>query len=258
MSPPGPAPASAWAPLPAADRLIVALDVPDIDRAAALLRMLRPVVSWFKVGSQLFTAAGPAAVALVHEHEARVFLDLKFHDIPTTVAGAVESAAALGVAMMNVHIAGGEAMLRAAAASSAAGAGRWAPGWSRPIVLGVTVLTSDIAGSDARDRVLRAARLAHGCGLDGVVCSPWEAAPIKDACGRAFVVVTPGIRAQVPGLDDQRRVATPAEALRAGADLLVVGRPITRAPDPLVAAAAIREQLDAAFSISGLSATKAP
>jgi len=261
MTPP-PRPSSAPSGLSAADRLIVALDVPDLPEAAILVRMLRPAVSWFKVGSQLFTAAGPTAVALVHDAGARVFLDLKFHDIPATVAGAVASAARLGVAMMTVHIAGGETMLRAAAAAcDAARAGSWAPGWHRPLLLGVTVLTSEPATGDAVRRATRAAERARAWGLDGVVCSPRESAAIKARCGAGCVVVTPGIRlhpsAEGVGSDDQRRTATPQDALRSGADFLVVGRPIIRAQDPRAAAAAVAADIEAALAGSVLSAPKA-
>ncbi|MDQ7842494.1 MAG: orotidine-5'-phosphate decarboxylase [Armatimonadota bacterium] len=255
-------PSSGLSGLSAADRLIVALDVPDLAAAAVLVGRLRPAVSWFKIGSQLFTAAGPAAVALVHDAGGRVFLDLKFHDIPTTVAGAVAVAAGLGVAMVNVHTAGGEAMLRAAVAACAAAApaGSRAPGWTRPVLIGVTLLTSDPDTGDLVHRAVSAAEVARSCGLDGVVCSPRECAAIKDRCGRGFVVVTPGIRlppsAAGAVTDDQRRTATPAEAVRAGADFLVVGRPIVRARDPLAAAAAVIAEIEAALAGSVPSASR--
>jgi len=246
MRPAAPAPPQGSSLHPG-DRVIVALDVPDLARAATLVRTLRPAIAWFKIGPQLFTAAGPEAVALVHDHRAQVFLDLKFHDIPTTVAGAVESAARLGVAMLNVHIAGGEEMLRAAVRACATpSTGRWAQGWNRPLLIGVTLLTSETDTGDAVHQAAHAAHIARTCGLDGVVSSPREAAAIKEACGQPFIVVTPGIRLQASA-DDQRRVATPAEAIRAGADFLVVGRPITRAPDPLAAALAMTTQLEDAL-----------
>lgn len=215
---------------PAADRLIVALDTGSLAQAEAVVRALRPAVRWFKVGSELFTAAGPDAVRMVHGHGGRVFLDLKWHDIPNTVAGAVRSAAGLGVAMMNVHVAGGEAMLRAAVAAKAG-----------TILIGVTVLTSDATPAES---VVEAARLAKRCRLDGVVASAREAAGIKTACGRDFVIVAPGIRPEAVAGDDQARTAGPAEAVRAGADYLVVGRPITRSADLLVMARAILEEID--------------
>lgn len=208
------------------ERLIIALDVPDLNEAERLVRLVRPHVRWFKVGSQLFTAAGPAAVAMVHAHGGHVFLDLKFHDIPNTVAGAVSSAARIGVAMTNVHVAGGELMLRAAA--QAAGQGDR----SGPLIIGVTLLTSEQADAHSSQHVVDAARLAQACGLDGVVAAPLEARAIKLACGESFIVVTPGIRPESVAADDQRRTAGPAEAIRLGADYLVVGRPVTRAGDP--------------------------
>lgn len=217
----------------AADRLIVALDTPTLDEAEAIVARLRPVVRWFKVGSELFTAAGPEALRMVHRYDASVFLDLKWHDIPNTVASAVQSAARLGVAMMNVHTSAGEAALRAAA--DAAKSVHLAGG-RRAFLIGVTVLTSDRADVE---RVTATARLAEACGLHGVVASAREAAAIKAACGERFLVVAPGIRAgTIPG-DDQHRTATPAEAIRMGADYLVVGRPVTRASDIRAAAEAI-------------------
>jgi orotidine-5'-phosphate decarboxylase len=206
------------------DRLIVALDVADLAQASALLGRLRPRVRWFKVGSELFTAAGPRAVALVLDSGGRVFLDVKYHDIPHTVGRAVAAAARMGVSMVNVHAAGGEAMLRAAAATRE-GAG--------VLLIGVTALTS--LAEDPLT-VAEQARLVQAAGLDGVVASAREAALIKATCGPRFLVVTPGIRpAGAPG-DDQHRTATPGEAVAAGSDYLVVGRPITAAPDPLQAA----------------------
>lgn len=224
-------------PREAADRLIVALDLPDLDRAAALVTQLRPAVRWFKVGAELFTAAGPEAVSMVQEHGGLVFLDLKFHDIPATVAGAVGAAARLRLAMVNVHTAGGEAMLRAAAAAAAA------VGSPHPVVIGVTLLTSHEGGVG---QIVEAARLAQACGLDGVVASARETPSIKEACGTEFTVVAPGIRLDPVAGDDQRRTASPEEAVRWGADYLVVGRPITQAPDPRGAAHAVLEMMAAA------------
>jgi len=224
---------------PAADRLIVALDVPALADAERLVRLLRPAVTWFKVGSELFTAAGPAAAAMVHHHGGRVFLDLKFHDIPHTVAGAVAAAARIGVAMVNVHVAGGEAMLREAAAAARAAA-------SRPLLVGVTVLTSAADGGGPA-RAVKMSRVAQHCGLDGVVASALEAPAIKAACGEAFVVVAPGIRLEALPADDQRRTAGPAEAVRLGADFLVVGRPIAQAPDPPAAARRVLLEIEHAL-----------
>lgn len=222
-----------------AERLIIALDVSDLSEAERLVRLLRPYVRWFKVGSELFTAAGPEAVAMVRAHDGGVFLDLKFHDIPNTVAGAVSSAARMGVAMVNVHVAGGESMLRAAAQAAGRGAEQ-----GRPLVIGVTLLTSDEADSHSGRRVVDAARLAQRCGLDGVVASALEAGAVKQACGESFVVVTPGIRPEMLAADDQRRTAGPSEAIHFGADYLVVGRPVTRSGDPAGAAQHILSEIE--------------
>jgi orotidine-5'-phosphate decarboxylase len=230
--------AGPWSPLPGpvSARLIVALDVPSVNDAAALLGLLRPAVEWFKIGPELFTAAGPDAVEMVHHRGGRVFLDLKYHDIPNTVAGAVAAAAALGVAMLNVHIAGGREMLRAAVEARPE-----APG-PRPIILGVTLLTSD-PDPGSESVVLQRARMAHEAGLDGVVASAQEAAVIKAAFGREFLVVAPGIRRSAADQQDQRRVMTVAAAIAAGSDFLVVGRPITQAGNPRQAAEALLEEI---------------
>jgi orotidine-5'-phosphate decarboxylase len=223
------------------DRLIVALDLSSLDEAQALVERLAGVVRWFKVGSELFTAAGPAAVTALLP-KGRVFLDLKFHDIPATVAAAIAAAARLGVDLVNVHAAGGRAMLHAAqeaAEGSAASTGRPAP-----TVIAVTVLTSgDAATLDEigmkgapAEAALSLARLAREAGLGGVVASPKDAAAIRAACGPEYLIVCPGIRPAGAGPDDQRRVETPGAAISAGADMLVMGRPITRASDPRRAA----------------------
>ena len=228
------------------DRLLVALDVESLRDAEALLGRLDGVVTGCKIGSQLFTAAGPAAVESARKRGFRVFLDLKFHDIPTTVAGAVREAARLGVAMLNVHASGGVAMMRAAAEAAADFA---AP---RPLVLGVTVLTSLDRGTLAREvgvpasvdaHVLHLADRAREAGLDGCVASPREVRALRLALGPQWVIVTPGIRMPAAGADDQTRVATPRQARDAGADYVVVGRPITAAPDPAAAAAEILRQI---------------
>jgi orotidine-5'-phosphate decarboxylase len=230
-------------------RVFVALDVPGLGDAAGLMDRVRGAVGGVKIGSQLFTAAGPAAVEAAHERGFRVFLDLKFHDIPNTVAGAVREATRLGVFMLNVHASGGRAMLRAAADAAAKAAAD--VGVARPICLGVTVLTSldrkalqvDAGVANTVEaQVLNLATLARDEGLDGCVASPQEVAPLRLALGRRWVIVTPGIRASGPA-DDQVRTATAAAAIRAGADYLVVGRPITQAADPAAAAAALAGEI---------------
>ena len=227
------------------DRLIVALDVPGLDHAGELLDRLIPVVRWFKIGSELFTAAGPRAVTLVLDRGGRVFLDLKYHDIPHTVGRAVASAVRLGVSMLNVHISGGREMMRAAA-DARAGA---------PVsVIGVTVLTS--AEADV-ERVVELARLAREGGLDGVVASPGEAAAIKRVCGRSFLVVTPGIRPASIGGDDQRRSTPPGAAIRGGSDYLVVGRPVLAASDPAGAVQRILDEMRHAEGGPGGGAARA-
>jgi orotidine-5'-phosphate decarboxylase len=222
-------------------RLVAALDTPDPARAAAWARALAAEVGLVKVGLELFVSAGPRAVAEVAAAGAPVFLDLKLHDIPNTVAGAVRSASALGAAMLTVHAAGGPGMVAAArAAAEGLGGGR-------PLILAVTVLTSlgaadlaatGVAGGPAQ-QVLRLARLAIEAGADGLVCSAHEAAPLRDALGADVPLVVPGIRTAGSDAGDQKRVMTPAEAVAAGADWLVIGRPITGAADPAAAARAI-------------------
>jgi orotidine-5'-phosphate decarboxylase len=229
------------------DRLIVALDVDTVGQCAALVERLEGLVGHFKIGSQLFTAAGPAAVDAVQKRGGRVFLDLKFHDIPNTVAAAAREAAALGVFMLNVHASGGVAMMRAAADAVAASPGR-------PLAIAVTVLTSldrhTLATqmgivSSVEGHVLSLARLARDAGLDGVVASPNEIRAIRGQMGPGFVVVTPGVRPAGAAADDQARTATPGAAVQAGAHYLVVGRPITAATDPAAAARAILAEMRA-------------
>jgi orotidine-5'-phosphate decarboxylase len=233
-----------------ADRLLVALDVASVAAVDRLLEPLQGVVTGCKVGAQLFTAAGPAAVERALKRGFRVFLDLKFHDIPSTVAAAVREATGLGVFMLNVHASGGGAMMRAAAAAVAEAAA--AAGLPRPLCLGVTVLTSLDRRALEREvgvpatveaQVLHLAERAREAGLDGSVASPREAALLRLALGPRWILVIPGIRPADGSGDDQARTATPAAALRAGADYLVVGRPITAAPDPAAAAAAILADL---------------
>jgi orotidine-5'-phosphate decarboxylase len=229
----------------APDRLLVALDVESLRDAEALLGRLDGVVTGCKIGSQLFTAAGPTAVEMARKGGFRVFLDLKYLDIPTTVAGAVREATRLGVFMLDVHASGGVAMMRAAAAAAAKAAGDFAV--PRPLVLGVTVLTSLDRRALAREvgvpasvdaHVLHLADRAREAGLDGCVASPQEIGLLRRALGTGWVIVTPGIRPTAAD-DDQARVATPGAALRVGADYLVVGRPITGAPEPAAAVAAL-------------------
>jgi orotidine-5'-phosphate decarboxylase len=226
------------------ERVLVALDVPSAVEATRLADRLRGAVGGFKIGSQLFTAAGPDLVRTLVDRGDRVFLDLKFHDIPNTVAGAVSAAVELGVWMVNVHAAGGAAMLAAARLAANRRAG------PAPILIAVTVLTSldakTLASTGVQDspldQVLRLARLAQTAGLDGVVASPLETAAIRAACGPEFVIVTPGIRSGAAE-DDQRRTMPAADAIRAGSSYLVIGRPITAASDPRAAAARMAEEL---------------
>ena len=222
------------------DRLIVALDVDSVGAAADLADRLDGLVRRYKIGSQLFTAAGPAAVEAVHKRGGQVFLDLKFHDIPNTVGGAAREAARMGVFMFNVHASGGVAMMRAAAEGAAKEAGA-----KRPLVIAVTVLTSldraalgrevGVTGS-VEGHVLHLCQLAREAGLDGNVASPNEIRAIRNYLGPAWAIVTPGVRPADSRADDQSRVATPRAAAQAGADYLVVGRPITAADDPARAA----------------------
>jgi orotidine-5'-phosphate decarboxylase len=234
----------------ARDRLIVALDVETVAEAERLMDRLQGLVTRFKIGSQLFTAAGPAAVESVHKRGAEVFLDLKFHDIPNTVAGAAREAARMGVLMFNVHASGGRAMMAAAAEGASTAAKEL--GGRRPIVLAVTVLTSLTRGALSRElgvaasvesHVLHLAALAAEAGLDGCVASPNEIRALRTSRGSAWVLVTPGVRPTGSAAGDQARIATPRAAVQAGAHYLVVGRPITAAPDPTAAAGAILEQM---------------
>jgi len=219
--------------------LILALDVRDSTNARRFIDLLASKIKMFKIGPVLFTAYGPKAIELVHTKGAQVFLDLKFHDIPNTVAGAVRQAVRLRVAMLTLHTVGGEEMLRQAVAAAQDEAVRLKV--HKPLLLGITVLTSDSSGTATLQTVVQRARLARSCGLDGVVCSVHEAAAVRKACGKAFVIVTPGIRPQGASTGDQKRVATAAAALKAGATYCVVGRPILEAADPSAAARAIIE-----------------
>jgi len=228
-----------------ADRIIVALDVDSAARANALMDALAGHVGGFKIGKELFVTEGPEIVRRVVERGSRVFLDLKFHDIPNTAAGAVRAAARHSAWMVNVHASGGPAMLRAAADAAAEF------GTSRPLVIAVTVLTSldesdlrkiGLAGTPQK-AALRLAKLAKENGLDGVVASAKEAAAIKRECGADFLVVSPGIRPAGADPGDQKRLSTPGNAAKNGCDYLVIGRPITLAPDPAAAADAIAAEI---------------
>jgi len=232
------------------DRLIVALDVDSKDRAMDLFEVLRDVVGMFKIGSQLFTAAGPDIVRSIVAKGGRVFLDLKFHDIPNTVAAAGVEATRLGVSIFNVHASGGAEMMKRAAAAVDEVAAR--ESLVKPKVIAVTLLTSMDENTLAQigidnqplSVVARWAQLASDCGLDGVVASPQEIEVIRQTVTRRdFLIVTPGIRSTQAEEDDQRRVLTPAQAIGAGADYLVVGRPILSAKDPAAAAREIVEEI---------------
>jgi orotidine-5'-phosphate decarboxylase len=235
----------------AKDKLIVALDIDNAARALDLFAALRDVVGMFKIGSQLFTAAGPDIVRQIVAKGGRVFLDLKFHDIPNTVAAAGIEATRLGVSIFNVHASGGAEMLKCTAGAVAELADR--EGLTRPKVIAVTLLTSLDPASlkqlgineEPSAAVARLARLAADCGLDGVVASPREIAVIRQTISdRDFLIVTPGIRSSNDPSDDQKRTLTAAEAIRAGADYLVVGRPILNAEDPVAAARKVVAEID--------------
>jgi orotidine-5'-phosphate decarboxylase len=227
------------------ERLCIALDFPTSAQVLASARRLAGRVGWFKLGLEAFVAEGPSLISQVAATGAKVFLDLKFHDIPATVAGAVAAAARSGAAMVNVHAAGGRAMLEAAReAADRAKLER---------LIAVTLLTSidtkalaDLPMAGHPEGIARRlARLAKECGLDGVVCSASDLPGIRDACGPGFFTVVPGIRPAGTQLHDQKRVATPQAALSAGADLLVVGRPVTAAPDPDAALTQILAEIEA-------------
>ena len=227
-----------------APRVIVALDFASADAALAFVARLGPESCRLKVGKELFTAAGPALVEKLAQRGFDIFLDLKFHDIPHTVAGACRAAAQLGVWMLNVHALGGRAMLEAAREAVAASR-------QPPQLIAVTLLTSMAAGDLAAVGIagepaaaaLKLARLAQASGLDGVVCSAQEAQLLKRECGSKFVLVTPGIRLSAGKVDDQQRIMTPAAAIAAGADYLVIGRPVTQAPDPVAVLDAINQEI---------------
>jgi orotidine-5'-phosphate decarboxylase len=243
--------------------LILALDFPSTESAFEFAQRVSSVVGIFKINIQLFTSAGPSAIEKLNQFGPGIFLDLKFHDIPNTVKGAVSSALALpGIRLLDVHALGGLEMMRAAVNARDEASGSKSP---LPKLLAITILTSmdnpslrkvGITGPAAK-RVVQLARLAQKAGMDGVVASPQEVRAIRRACGKDFLIVVPGIRPalgeSVEGgrkrkIDDQARVATPAEAIRAGADYLVIGRPITAAPDPERATRAILDEISSALA----------
>jgi len=239
------------------DQLLVALDVEHGARALQLVEQLGDAVGGVKIGSRLFTLEGPALVKRIAETGMRVFLDLKFHDIPNTVAQAVEAATLTGAWMINVHASGGIPMMQAAA-KAAVDTARMARR-PKPLVIGVTVLTSmdeptlhEVGVTrPLMQHVVELARMAQRAGLDGVVASPLETREIRDTCGHDFAVVTPGIRGAAAGAEknDQSRTMGPGEAIKAGATYLVVGRPIIAAPDPRAAATAIGDEIRGALSL---------
>jgi len=231
--------------------LVVALDFKDAESALSMARILRGTAPWMKVGLELFTAEGPKVVFGLKNLGFKVFLDLKFFDIPNTVQGAVRSAVRLGADMVNIHALGGERMARAAMEGCAEGT---LPGQASPLVLAVTMLTSMAAGDlpvanapGPSEMALDLAVKAKQYGLNGVVCSGLEVERIKGACGSGFACLTPGIRPASAEAGDQRRVVTPAEAVRSGSDFLVVGRPVTRAKRPDETARVIIEEMDRAL-----------
>ena len=230
-------------------RIFVPLDTPDLDAALHIARTLKGHVGGVKIGKEFFTALGPAGVASIAQEGMPLFLDLKFHDIPNTVAGAVRSAIAMAPMILDVHAAGGSTMMEAAA--DAAGEEAERLGAPKPLILGVTVLTS-LDGSDlaaagvtgtVEDQVVRLALLAGSAGLDGVVCSGAEIEPLRAAMGAEFKLLTPGIRPIWAAASDQKRVLTPSDAVTRGADFLVIGRAITGADDPVAAAEMIGDEL---------------
>jgi orotidine-5'-phosphate decarboxylase len=231
--------------LAANERLIAALDVKSLDEARALVDKLIPAVKIFKVGLGLFTLYGPASVRMVKDRGGKVFLDLKFHDIPNTVASAVKSASDLGVFILNVHALGGSEMMKRAAEAVKGKA-------EKPKILGVTILTSMDRkaineagiGKSVEEEVISLAAMAKDAGLDGVVASPLETGAIREKIGKDFIIVAPGVRPEWAAKGDQKRIATPAEAIRFGADYIVVGRPIIESDNPVEAAGKIIEEME--------------
>ncbi|QEY15069.1 orotidine-5'-phosphate decarboxylase [Cellvibrio sp. KY-GH-1] len=226
-------------------RIVVAMDFDNADQCLAMAKRLSPSDCRLKVGKELFTACGPKIVEQLMSLGFSVFLDLKFHDIPNTTSKAVKAAADLGVWMVNVHASGGERMLNAAR-NALEQSGKY-----KPLLIAVTVLTSmeavDLQGvgidRTPEEQVMRLARLTHNCGLDGIVCSAQEAQMMRNQFGRDFCLVTPGIRLESSPADDQRRTLTPAAAIAAGSSYLVIGRPITQSPDPILTCKTIIQSL---------------
>ncbi|WP_227767023.1 orotidine-5'-phosphate decarboxylase [Zhaonella formicivorans] len=232
------------------ERLIVALDVDTLQEVEELVELLGPHVGMFKVGLQLYTSLGPKVLQTIHAKGGKIFVDLKLHDIPNTVAQASRVLTAYGVRMFNVHASGGLKMMAAAARAVEEAARE--KGIAKPLLIAVTVLTSlgeedlqeiGLKGSP-EETVLKWAKLAQEAGLDGVVASPRESSLIRAACGPGFLTVTPGVRPQGAEQGDQKRVATPREAIRQGSSYLVIGRPITAAADPVRAAQAILAEME--------------
>lgn len=233
----------------ARNRIILALDVPSLEESLELVRLTREFVGMYKVGMELFYSVGASGVRTIADQGGKVFLDLKLHDIPATVERTARVLASIGVSMFNVHCLGGLRMMQAAVESVR----QSSESEETAKIIGVTMLTS-LSETEAAeelgmqrplaDQVTALAALAKRAGLDGVVASPLEAGAIKDACGRDFLVVTPGVRPSTASTDDQRRVMTPGKALRSGADHIVIGRPITRSADPRSAAAEVLAEVE--------------
>lgn len=237
--------------LSARERLVLALDVNNFKKAEELVDKLTDYVGVFKIGNQLFTAEGTKVIKMVQEKGGKVFLDLKFHDIPNTVARAAEVVSKLGVYIFDIHTSGGYEMMKAAVEASKKLS--FALGISKPLILGVTLLTSinqEILEKEIgikkslEEQVVHLAKLAEAAGLDGVVASPWEIKALRAACGEGFVILTPGIRPAGKSDDDQKRIMTPQEAIKLGADFIVIGRPITNATNPVKASQEILKEME--------------
>lgn len=237
--------------LSARERLVLALDVNNFKKAEELVDKLTDYVGVFKIGNQLFTAEGTKVIKMVQEKGGKVFLDLKFHDIPNTVARAAEVVSKLGVYIFDIHTSGGYEMMKAAVEASKKLS--FALGISKPLILGVTLLTSinqEILEKEIgikkslEEQVVHLAKLAEAAGLDGVVASSWEIKALRAACGEGFVILTPGIRPAGKSDDDQKRIMTPQEAIKLGADFIVIGRPITNATNPVKASQEILKEME--------------